>query len=63
MRLESQKIELESLLADPALYANQTQWAKTSKEYGEVKQLLERQYAAWEEAQAKVEELEKEIIT
>jgi hypothetical protein len=50
-------------MADPALYANQTQWAKTSKEYGEVKQLLERQYAAWEEAQAKVEEMEKEIIT
>jgi ATP-binding cassette subfamily F protein 3 len=58
-RLESQKIELESLMADPNLYANQQQWAKTSKEYGEVKQLLERQYAAWEEAQGKIEGLEK----
>jgi ATP-binding cassette subfamily F protein 3 len=58
-RLESQKIELESQMADPDLYANQQQWAKTSKEYGEVKQLLERQYAAWEEAQGKIEEAEK----
>uniref|UniRef100_UPI004057A06B ABC-F family ATP-binding cassette domain-containing protein n=1 Tax=Candidatus Electronema sp. TaxID=2698783 RepID=UPI004057A06B len=58
-RLETQKIELESQMADPALYADQQRWAKTSKEYGEVKQLLERQYAAWEEAQAKIEELEK----
>ena len=58
-RLETQKIELESQMADPALYADQQRWAKTSKEYGEVKQLLERQYAAWEEAQAKIEEMEK----
>ncbi|MCW5198168.1 ABC transporter ATP-binding protein, partial [Desulfobulbus sp. F3] len=58
-RLETQKIELESQMADPALYADQQRWAKTSKEYGEVKQLLERQYAAWEEAQAKIEELEQ----
>ncbi len=58
-RLETQKIELESQMADPALYADQQRWAKTSKEYGEVKQLLERQYAAWEEAQAKIEEMEQ----
>jgi ATP-binding cassette subfamily F protein 3 len=58
-RLESQKIELESLMADPNLYANQQQWAKTSKEYGEVQERLKRQYAAWEEAQGKIEEIEK----
>jgi ATP-binding cassette subfamily F protein 3 len=58
-RLETQKIELESQMADPALYANQQQWTKTSKEYGEVQERLKRQYAAWEEAQGMIEEVEQ----
>jgi ATP-binding cassette subfamily F protein 3 len=58
-QLEERKIELESLMADPDLYADQAQWAKVSKEYNEVQQRLERQYALWEEAQGKIEEMEK----
>lgn len=58
-QLETRKIELESLMADPDLYADQQQWSKTSKDYSEVQRQLQRHYAAWEEAQGKIEELER----
>jgi ATP-binding cassette subfamily F protein 3 len=58
-QLEERKIELESLMADPDLYADQAQWAKVSKDYNEARRRLERQYALWEEAQGKIEEMEK----
>ena len=58
-QLEERKIELESQMADPDLYADQAQWAKVSKEYNEVQRRLERQYALWEEAQGKLEEMEQ----
>ena len=56
--LETRKTELETLMADPDLYADQQQWSKTSKEYNDVKLWLERQYDKWEEAQGKIEEIE-----
>ncbi len=58
-QLEERKIELESLMADPDLYADQAQWAKVSKDYNEVRRRLERQYALWEEVQGKIEEMEQ----
>ena len=58
--LEERKGELETLMAAPDLYADQPRWNETSKEYNEVAKQLERQYAVWEEAQGKIEEIEGE---
>jgi len=58
--LEERKGELEGLMADPELYADEPRWNKTSKEYNEVSKRLERQYAIWEEAQGEIEEIEGE---
>ncbi|RUM35699.1 MAG: ABC transporter ATP-binding protein, partial [Desulfobulbus sp.] len=49
--LEKRKEELESLMADPELYADQQRWAEISKEYSTVKTRLDRQYLQWEKAQ------------
>ena len=57
-QLEDRKCELEGLMADPDLYADQPRWNKTSREYNDVAKQLERQYAIWEEAQGKIEEIE-----
>jgi ATP-binding cassette subfamily F protein 3 len=57
-KLEKRKEELEALMADPDLYADQPRWNKTSKEYNAVTKQLERQFAVWEEAQGKIEEAE-----
>jgi ATP-binding cassette subfamily F protein 3 len=59
--LEQRKSELEAMMADPELYADQQKWSATSKEYNEVKRRLERQYEQWEQAQEKVEEIEAQI--
>lgn len=59
-KLEKRKEELEVLMADPDLYADQPRWLKVSKEYNEAAKQLERQYAVWEEAQGKIEEVENE---
>ncbi|WP_339136466.1 MAG: ATP-binding cassette domain-containing protein [Candidatus Electrothrix sp. GW3-4] len=56
--LEERKGELEVLMADSELYADQPRWLKVSKEYNEVEQKLKRQYGVWEEAQGKIEEIE-----
>ncbi len=56
--LEVRKEELETLMADPDLYADQQLWSKTSKEYSELQRRLERQYEKWEQAQGKIEEIE-----
>ena len=56
--LETRKTELETLMADLDLYADQQRWSKTSKEYNDVKRWLERQYDKWEEAQGKIDEIE-----
>jgi ATP-binding cassette subfamily F protein 3 len=59
--LEGRKSELETLMADPELYADQQRWSATSKEYNEVKRRLERQYEKWEQAQEKIEEIEAQL--
>ena len=56
--LETRKTELETLMADQELYADQPRWAKVSKEYNELQRRLERQYDSWEQAQEKIEEIE-----
>lgn len=56
--LEARKEELETLMADPDLYADQRLWSKTSKEYSELQRRLERRYEKWEQAQGKIEEIE-----
>ncbi len=60
-RLEERKAELERLMADPDLYNDQQRWAETSREYGRIERHLERAYAAWEEAQEKMEEIEEQL--
>ena len=57
--LEKRKEELEILMADPELYADQQRWADVSKEYNGVKRHLERQYEQWEKAQEQIEDLEQ----
>jgi ATP-binding cassette subfamily F protein 3 len=57
-KLEERKEELEGLMADSDLYADQPRWLKVNKEYNEVAKRLERQYGIWEEAQGKIEEIE-----
>ena len=56
--LEERQAELEGMMADPDLYADQERWSKTSKEYNEVKRRLERLYEQWEQAQEKIEKIE-----
>lgn len=59
--LEQRQGELEAMMADSDLYADQQKWSATSKEYNEVKRRLERQYEQWEQAQEKIEEIEAKI--
>ncbi len=56
--LEVRKEELETLMADPNLYADQQLWSKTSREYSELQRRLERRYEKWEQAQGRIEEIE-----
>jgi ATP-binding cassette subfamily F protein 3 len=58
---EQRKAELETLMADPDLYADQEKWSATSKEYGQVQRHLERVYQRWEEAQQAIEAIEREV--
>ncbi|MDR0476415.1 MAG: ABC-F family ATP-binding cassette domain-containing protein [Desulfobulbaceae bacterium] len=57
--LESEKIELEAIMADPALYADNRAWTETSKKYDDCKRRLERWDGRWEEAQEKLEEINR----
>ncbi len=59
--LEKRQGELETMMADPDLYADQQRWSETSKEYNDVKRRLQRQYEIWEQAQEKIEEIEAQI--
>jgi len=52
---ERRKAELEQLMADPELYADQARWAEVSQEYSRVERHLERAYMKWEEAQEQIE--------
>ena len=59
--LEVRKEELETLMADPDLYADQQRWSEISKEYSALKRRLERQYEKWEQAQGKIEDIEAQV--
>ncbi len=58
-RHEARKAELEQKMADPDLYGDQAAWSETSQEYARVEQQLERAYRKWEEAQGKIENIER----
>ncbi|MGD9950780.1 MAG: ABC-F family ATP-binding cassette domain-containing protein, partial [Desulfobulbus sp.] len=60
-KYEVRKGELEAMMADPDLYADQEKWSATSKEYSQVERHLERAYQRWEEAQQAIEAIEQEI--
>jgi ATP-binding cassette subfamily F protein 3 len=57
-QLEARKQELETLMADPALYQDQLRWTEVSREHGTLTRRLERSYAQWEEAQGRIEAIE-----
>jgi len=59
-QLEARKQEMERLMADPELYADQAKWSEVSREYNGVGRRLERHYALWEEAQEQVESIEQQ---
>jgi len=50
---------LEAIMADPALYADNKAWTATSAKYNDCKRRLERWYSRWEEAQEKLEEINR----
>ena len=57
-QLEARKQDLETMMADPALYQDQQRWAEVSREHGTLSRRLERTYAQWEEAQGQIEAIE-----
>jgi len=59
--LEEQKEELEARMADPGLYQDQQAWSRTSGEYDTCSRRLERWLDNWEEAQAKIDEIDAEL--
>jgi len=61
-RHEARKAELEQKMADPELYGDQAAWSAISREYGKVQRQLERAYRKWEEAQEKIENIERSIV-
>ncbi|WP_342674193.1 ribosomal protection-like ABC-F family protein [Desulforhopalus singaporensis] len=58
---ETQKEELEQLMADPGLYSDETRWTEVSKKYEDCKRRLERWYKNWEIAQEKIDAIEEEL--
>ncbi len=59
--LEEHKDELEAQMADPELYQDQQAWNQTSAEYNSCTRRLERWLEKWEEAQAKIDEIDAEL--
>lgn len=59
--LEEQKDELEAIMADPELYQDQQAWNQTSSDYDKCSRHLERWLDQWEEAQAKIDEIDAEL--
>ncbi|MHB8151203.1 MAG: ABC-F family ATP-binding cassette domain-containing protein [Desulfobulbia bacterium] len=57
-QLETRKTQLEQAMADPELYKDQDRFAELNNEYTSLGRKLKRTYADWEQAQAKMEELE-----
>ena len=55
---EEQKDQLETLMADPQLYQDQQSWNKVSSDYDSCTRHLQRWLECWEEAQAKIDEID-----
>jgi len=60
-QFETRKSQLEQAMADPELYQDQDRFAELSNEYTALGRKLKRSYAEWEQAQAKMEEIETRI--
>lgn len=60
-RLEEEKKALELILADPALYQDQTAFGEKSAQYKKVEERLGRYYHNWEKLQAEHDALEQEF--
>ncbi|MFA7382390.1 MAG: ABC-F family ATP-binding cassette domain-containing protein [Desulfurivibrionaceae bacterium] len=60
-QLETRKSQLEQAMADPELYQDQDRFAELNNEYTALGRKLKRSYAEWEQAQAKMEEIEARI--
>lgn len=58
---EKQKEDLETLMAGPELYSDESGWANASKEYEDCKRRLDRWYEKWETAQEKIDEIDAEL--
>jgi ATP-binding cassette subfamily F protein 3 len=58
---EKQKEALETIMAGPDLYSDESGWAKASKEYEDCKRSLERWYEKWETAQEKIDAIDAEL--
>jgi ATP-binding cassette subfamily F protein 3 len=59
-KLEALKIELEAELADPQLYQDQVAWGKVSRDYNDCNRRLERWLGRWEEAQARIDQIDQD---
>ncbi|MHB8808852.1 MAG: ABC-F family ATP-binding cassette domain-containing protein [Desulfobulbaceae bacterium] len=57
-QLEARKQDLETMMADPALYQDQQRWAEVSREHTMLSRRLERTYGQWEEAHGQIEAIE-----
>lgn len=57
-QFESRKTQLEQAMADPELYKDQDRFAELNNEYTALGRKLKRTYTEWEQAQAKMEEIE-----
>ncbi|MEN8188220.1 MAG: ABC-F family ATP-binding cassette domain-containing protein [Thermodesulfobacteriota bacterium] len=55
--LEKLKEELETKMANPELYKDETAWSETSAKYDKCKRQLERNYEQWEQAQEEIDRI------
>jgi len=60
-KLERRKAELEAALADPALYQDQARWSLVSSDYDECTRRLNRWFGRWEEAQARIDQIDQDL--
>jgi ATP-binding cassette subfamily F protein 3 len=58
---EQQKLELEQLMAQPELYADEKSWSQAAKDYEECKRRLDRWLERWESAQEKIDKVDAEL--
>ncbi len=59
--LEAEKERLERILADPELYQDQQRWSSASAAYEESVRRLDRWLVRWEEAQARIDEIDRQL--